>query len=499
MVTRSPSAPTDASTPHPTPSASSAGDHVTQVARDRSARPSGDARSREGLRRDAGPQRGARCSWTSVARRRHRPARPWRTPSRSSSSRTARPTTTRIARPTSPPRHDEVRRPPSRRADYGAALRAGLLEAATGDVVVNFDVDYYDLDFLAIVARPWSARRRAPAIVVGSKRAPGAHDHRARPRRFVTWGFGTLLRLGFGLRCSDTHGMKAMRPGPHPRPGAGMPLRRRPLRHRARDPRRARRPRRRGDPRHRRRAATVPHPDRPTHAAIAGRARTAACRALARASVAMTDVLATEALCAPCAPEPGWVAFEDGVITEVGQGRPPAGARILDDAVLAPGFIDLQCNGVGPDDLARTDRAAVGRASAQRSHVAGVTAYCPTLVSAPLDHYAAPLREIAARRTGRPVRRGRRSSACTSRARSSAPRPAPIRPDLLRTVDPETLHGLLDAATDAVRIMTIAPEADPDQRAIRTLVAAGHRRRARSLPLLLRRSSDRRGRGRDRS
>src|SRR5258708_4941388 len=31
-------------------------------------------------------------------------------------------------------------------ADYGRALRAGLL-AANGDVVVNFDVDYYDLDF----------------------------------------------------------------------------------------------------------------------------------------------------------------------------------------------------------------------------------------------------------------------------------------------------------------------------------------------------------------
>src|SRR5262245_25408748 len=33
-------------------------------------------------------------------------------------------------------------------ADYGAALRAGLL-AAEGDLVVNFDVDYYDLAFVA--------------------------------------------------------------------------------------------------------------------------------------------------------------------------------------------------------------------------------------------------------------------------------------------------------------------------------------------------------------
>src|SRR5690348_13052552 len=52
-------------------------------------------------------------------------------------------------------------------ADYGAALRAGLL-AARGAVVVNFDTDYYDLDFLesavAIVKPP-----DGPAIVVGSK------------------------------------------------------------------------------------------------------------------------------------------------------------------------------------------------------------------------------------------------------------------------------------------------------------------------------------------
>jgi glycosyltransferase involved in cell wall biosynthesis len=93
-------------------------------------------------------------------------------------------------------------------ADYGRALRTGLL-AATGDVVVNFDVDYTDLGFLdAVLAR--RAAPDPPAIIVGSKRAPGAHDQRSRPRRFVTWGFSLVLRVGFGLRVSDTHGMKAL-------------------------------------------------------------------------------------------------------------------------------------------------------------------------------------------------------------------------------------------------------------------------------------------------
>jgi glycosyltransferase involved in cell wall biosynthesis len=93
-------------------------------------------------------------------------------------------------------------------ADYGAALRAGLLDAS-GDVVVNFDVDYFDLDFLASSLGLVGAEPR-PAIVVGSKRAPGADDRRAWPRRVVTWGFTSLLHVLFRLRVSDTHGLKAM-------------------------------------------------------------------------------------------------------------------------------------------------------------------------------------------------------------------------------------------------------------------------------------------------
>jgi glycosyltransferase involved in cell wall biosynthesis len=93
-------------------------------------------------------------------------------------------------------------------ADYGRALRTGLL-AATGDVVVDFDVDYYDIDF-ATRAIELLGPAPAAAIVVGSKRARGARDSRSWPRRLVTWGFSTVLRLGFRSRVSDTHGMKAL-------------------------------------------------------------------------------------------------------------------------------------------------------------------------------------------------------------------------------------------------------------------------------------------------
>jgi hypothetical protein len=93
--------------------------------------------------------------------------------------------------------------------DYGRALRAGLL-AAVGDVVVNFDVDFCDLDFLDR-AVPMVEAPGGPAVVVGSKRIAGSDDTRGWQRRLVTGVFSTLLRVGFGLSVSDTHGVKAMR------------------------------------------------------------------------------------------------------------------------------------------------------------------------------------------------------------------------------------------------------------------------------------------------
>jgi hypothetical protein len=96
--------------------------------------------------------------------------------------------------------------------DYGRALRRGFL-AASGDVVVNFDVDWCDLAFLdAALSILESAS--GPALIVGSKRCVGAADTRHWPRRLVTFAFSSALKVGFGLTVSDTHGVKAMRREP---------------------------------------------------------------------------------------------------------------------------------------------------------------------------------------------------------------------------------------------------------------------------------------------
>jgi len=105
--------------------------------------------------------------------------------------------------------YPEVRSLSLDQADYGNALRQGFL-AAEGRAVAIFDVDYYDLGFLArameVIDQPGG-----PSVVVGSKRGKGAVDTRARSRQVVTWTFSTLLHVGFGLKVSDTHGMKVLR------------------------------------------------------------------------------------------------------------------------------------------------------------------------------------------------------------------------------------------------------------------------------------------------
>lgn len=107
---------------------------------------------------------------------------------------------------------DEVRLVTLDAPDYGRALRAGLLES-TGDIVVNFDVDYYDVGFVDR-ARRMMAEPGGPVVVVGSKRGEGADDTRPWPRRLVTFGFSTILKVVFRLHVSDTHGIKMLRREP---------------------------------------------------------------------------------------------------------------------------------------------------------------------------------------------------------------------------------------------------------------------------------------------
>lgn len=92
-------------------------------------------------------------------------------------------------------------------ANYGAALKAGVL-AATGDIVVNYDIDFWDCKFLAISAHIMNYRYD---IVIASKNLLLSKDHRGLIRRTASSVFRLILFFVFGLQVSDTHGIKAWR------------------------------------------------------------------------------------------------------------------------------------------------------------------------------------------------------------------------------------------------------------------------------------------------
>jgi N-acetylglucosamine-6-phosphate deacetylase len=85
------------------------------------------------------------------------------------------------------------------------------------------------------------------------------------------------------------------------------------------------------------------------------------------------------------------VLVEDGAIAWVGSGRAPARAdeEVVAETggVIAPGFIDLQSNGFGGHDAASGADAIT--AMSQLLPSTGVTAFLPTLISAPVHVGAA--------------------------------------------------------------------------------------------------------------
>src|ERR1700674_2332256 len=94
----------------------------------------------------------------------------------------------------------------------------------------------------------------------------------------------------------------------------------------------------------------------------------------------------------------GGVLIEGGIVTWVGEGTPPEhpDEEIVADTgeLIAPGFIDLQVNGYGGHDAATGPAAIAAISEALPS--TGVTAFLPTLISAPVHEGAAFVAAVAA-------------------------------------------------------------------------------------------------------
>lgn len=90
--------------------------------------------------------------------------------------------------------------------NYGLALRHAI-SACRHDVVVLVNIDFWSFDFL----REALARLEHCDLVIGSKAMRGARDERPLLRRVITRAFNWALRVAFGFKGTDTHGLKAFR------------------------------------------------------------------------------------------------------------------------------------------------------------------------------------------------------------------------------------------------------------------------------------------------
>ena len=172
---------------------------------------------------------------------------------------------------------------------------------------------------------------------------------------------------------------------------------------------------------------------------------------------------------------PAWLVIGDGRIAATGTGPPPAGAIDLGDVLLAPGYVDIQVNGADAVDFADASVAEI-LALIDARVLAGCTACLPTICSAPLDAYVPMLERLATVRAARPdvVLGVHLEGPFLGGAPGAHP------PELVRPVDLDWLAALCDQFGDLVRLVTLAPEADPGLAATAMLrdrgitIALGH-------------------------
>jgi N-acetylglucosamine-6-phosphate deacetylase len=168
------------------------------------------------------------------------------------------------------------------------------------------------------------------------------------------------------------------------------------------------------------------------------------------------------------------VAFDGEIVVDRGTGDAPAGAVDLGATVLAPGYVDLQVNGLGRVDLATAGPEQIVELATVLVE-RGVTAFCPTITSRAPGDYEPWLERVAEAR--RPEGNGATPAAAILGAHLEGPflggAPGAHDPALIRAVDLEWTVQLLDEHPGEIAMVTLAPEADPRGELTRMLVARG--------------------------
>ena len=160
------------------------------------------------------------------------------------------------------------------------------------------------------------------------------------------------------------------------------------------------------------------------------------------------------------------LVIEDGVLSGAGTRAEltiPANARVIDfgDAILTPGLVDIHIHGAAGHDVMEGDGeslAAIERLLSQH----GVTSYCPTTVTAPLDETLAALEKLAravdSAKTAAHADRAQPLGIHLEGPFLSHARPGVHPPVSLQPASERVFTPMWEAAAGQVAILTIAPE-----------------------------------------
>ncbi|MDP6349154.1 MAG: N-acetylglucosamine-6-phosphate deacetylase [Chloroflexota bacterium] len=150
----------------------------------------------------------------------------------------------------------------------------------------------------------------------------------------------------------------------------------------------------------------------------------------------------------------GHVEIVDGRVAGVGAGAgaPAPGDEVIDAEGLfvAPGFVDTHIHGIGGFDAMAGEAGVRGMARELAKH--GVTAFLPTLASAPPPELAGLVAEIASLKTA-----GARMAGLHLEGPFLDPRaPGMFAPEDFRPFDVDELEALVKAGDGALQLMTLA-------------------------------------------
>ena len=160
------------------------------------------------------------------------------------------------------------------------------------------------------------------------------------------------------------------------------------------------------------------------------------------------------------------LVIEDRIIADIGTREGvtiPSGARLINfgDAILTPGLIDIHIHGGAGRDV--MDASEEGLAVIERQMARhGVTGYCPTTVTAPIDSTLHALENLGRAIAGKYIHGDRAhplgihlEGPFLSHARRGVHSPL-----YLQAASLQLFHRMREAAGGHVSIMTIAPELD---------------------------------------